>query len=310
MHYISQKFIFSQNQSRGCVAALGCFDGVHKGHLSLLKRARETADRLGLRAEVLSFEQPPAFYFSAERRQLLTKCEDRAELFREAGIDSVNFLRFEDVKDMSAGDFVNRILKDEIGAEGIVCGFNFTYGKNRTGSPESLSASFPGRVEVCPAVIVEGEPVSSSRIRRLISEGDVEEASKLLSRPYSLTSVSSRGRHDGTALGFPTANLFPDLNLALPAPGVYVSTVDVEGLGTFPAVSDAGFAPSLDNSGRYRVEAHILDFCRELYGRKIRVNFLTRLRPEIHFDSKEELQAAIASDVAAAKLYFSQNKIN
>lgn len=304
MPAIAERFYYTANNPCLRVAALGCFDGVHIGHATLLKETERLARLYGLSAVAVSFEYPPAMIQNPGTAKIITDVRERSDIFEKMGLDASFFLRFEDVRDMSADDFIEKLLVKELGVRAVVCGTNFSFGKDRLGTPDTLVSYFGDRAKIMPTVMRGGLPVSSSRIRQLISDGKIDEADSMLSFPLSYTGEAFRGRGDGSRIGFPTANVLPPENKILPPPGVYVSTVEVPGEGVFPAVSDAGYAPTLDSSGIFRIEAHILDYASPLHGKKLRVTLLSRIRGEKRFDSAAELASAIENDVNTARAYF------
>ena len=287
-------------------AVLGCFDGVHIGHRSLLREAVRRCALWGTRPLIVSFEEPPAFSFG-NGGKLLTDTEERRALFAACGIADAVFLRFSEVRNLSAEIFLREILRGRYAVDSAVCGYNFTFGKDRSGTPETLRRFFGDRVCVCPPVAYEGTAVSSSRIRAALSEGNLRDANAMLGRPFSLSGIPEKGRGDGTALGTPTANIFPADGRAVPAAGVYVTEVLRHRDGTvFRAVTDAGLAPTMDTTGRYRLESHLFGFSGSLYGEPLTVRFLSRIRDEQRFSSPSALQSAIAADIAAATAFFAK----
>jgi len=289
----------------GSTVILGCFDGVHIGHRALFCAASELSSRLGTKIIVVSFEEPPAFSLSADGGKLLTDTVERSKIFSALGADDVVYLRFSEVRDMSAEDFISSVLVERLGARAVVCGYNFTFGKNKSGNADTLRSAFGNNISVCEPVMFEGEPVSSSRIRNEICLGNVDKAEKMLGRPYSLSGITFHGRGDGTKLGFATANIFPNEKKALPAPGVYAVRVEISDDGrTFDAVADAGYAPTLDSTGKYRIEAHLFDFSESLYDKHLKISFFEKIRSEKKFSSSGELAAQIALDTERAKAFF------
>lgn len=278
------------------ILALGSFDGFHMGHRAIACRTAELAAQTGAVPCALSFSVPPAVYLGGAAPKLLTAPEEKSRLFKETGIQSTLFIDFPDIRDLNAEEFITRVLIGECHAEGTVCGFNYSFGKGRTGTPEMLALRFGSAASVLPPVIADGEPVSSSRIRRLIADGDVESAARLLCRFYTLTYPVIHGRGDGSRLGFPTINQLPEHDRALPAAGVYVSMTTLGDGRRLPSVTDVGTAPTLDTSGIIRIETHLLAAVPRLYGDTVSVSFIRRIRPEICFGNADELRQRIAAD--------------
>ena len=297
-----------RSSARGAVVALGSFDGVHEGHRAVLARAAEEARASGLAAVAFTFSVPPSLGPRADG-VLLSTPEEKLALLRDAGIDAAALADFGKLSCMTAEEFVRVILLEELRALKTVCGYDFSFGAGRSGTPETLRDYFGEDAIILPCVSAAGIPVSSSKIRSLLSEGKVAAAAELLGRPYSVSGKIFRGRGDGTRIGFPTVNLAPDKSKVRLRPGVYVSEISAGGIW-LPAVTDAGYAPSLDNSGVYRYETHILEGGAEFRAEETAIRFLEFIRPETKFGSEKELRAAIAADVAKAKLFFGTHLLN
>jgi riboflavin kinase/FMN adenylyltransferase len=187
-------------------------------------------------------------------------------------------------------------------AKRLICGYNFTFGRNGSGNADTLRTLFPGKVCVIPCVSVDGEPVSSTAVRRLISSGNLLRASVFLGRFYSISGTVIRGRGDGSRLGFPTANIIPPSVKLLPPPGVYVTTAELDGK-EYRAVTDAGYAPTVDSSDTYRLETHVPGLSGDLYGKPLTVRFIDKIRDEKKYESESELVEAIRSDIGFAESY-------
>lgn len=291
----------------GKVIALGCFDGFHLGHREVIISAVELAKSIGAEPAVFCFDIPPACYSTFSTVKILDG-GDRLQLFADAGIKSVYIADFLQIKDMDAGQFIDSLLIGECSARGVVCGFNFKFGRGRSGTPELLKQYFGNNAITLDPVYYGDSPISSSRIRAALADGDVELSAKLLGRHYSLNAPVISGRQDGRKLGFPTLNQIPDHSRAIPASGVYVTLTTMPNREVFPSITDVGLAPTLDKSGIIRFETHILDKYIDYTPNEIKVEFLTRIREERHFGSFDELKAQIRSDSDFARQYFS--KIN
>jgi riboflavin kinase/FMN adenylyltransferase len=261
--------------------AIGTFDGVHRGHLGVI----ETACASGLRPAVVTFDPHPRTVLGRDV-ELLATLERRLELFQAAGVDDVLVLHFdEQLAALPAAEFAERMLRG-IGAEVIAAGETFRFGHRREGDLELLRGL---GFDVRRAPLVEG--VSSSRIRELVHTGETQRAASLLGRPPEVEGTVVRGEGRGRELGFPTANLDVPRELLVPPDGVYTGWT----LGRRSAVS-IGTNPHFDGSER-SVEAHLLDFDGDLYGRRLVVEVWDRLREQRRFESLEELVGAISADV-------------
>jgi riboflavin kinase/FMN adenylyltransferase len=289
---------------RGVVVALGNFDGVHLGHQAVLRRAVEEGKRRGARVVATTFDpHPRAVLEPRVQPKLLTTLELRREALLRYGADEVRVIRFdEELSRKSPEEFVRDVLVAEIGAEAVVVGENFRFGYRAAGGVEDLGrlmSSFGGEAY---AVAVRGEAgkgdISSTRIRELIARGEVGEAAALLGRPYVLRGEVIVGDRRGRSIGFPTANVFPHAAVVVPARGVYAGFLCV-GKAVHPACTNVGVAPTF-RRGESRVEAHVIGFRGDLYGRVVDVSFVQRVRHERRFSGVEELKEQIAQDVEEA----------
>ncbi len=265
--------------------AIGTFDGVHRGHRAVVDAARGS----GLRSTVVTFEPHPRLVLGYEV-QLLATWERRVELLAELGPDEVLAVEFTpEVSRLPPEEFVARVL-EPIGTRLVFAGEDFRFGSGRRGDLDLLRRL---GFDVRPVPLVAG--VSSSRIRELARAGDVTEAARLLGRPFELSGTVVTGDQRGGTLGFPTANLAPDPHLLVPAYGIYAGAA----LGTRAALS-IGVNPHYGGSER-RVEAFLLDWEGDLYGRRLRLELWERLRDERAFANEDELVVQMARDVEAAR---------
>lgn len=288
----------------GRVLALGSFDGFHLGHRAVIDAAVSLAREINAEPSVFCFDVPPAFFAPGSDLKILGDPDERKKLFADRGITSLFVADFSELRGLDARDFITEVLMGECNAVGVVSGFNFAFGKNRAGTPALLRDYFKDRIITLDPIFHGELPVSSSRIRAALKEGDIRTVSSMLGRPYSIECAVSEGRHDGRKLGFPTLNQHPDAHRAIPEFGVYVTRTYLDNGQAFPSVTDVGLAPTLDNSGKVRLETHILDTVIEGTPKKIRVEFLERIRGEFIFDSTDALTAQIASDSEFARSYF------
>ncbi len=288
----------------GRILALGSFDGFHLGHRAVIDAAVALADETGAEPAVFCFDIPPACFAPGSDIKVLGDPEERKTLFAARGISSLFVAGFSELRGLDARDFITEILMKECGAVGVVCGFNFAFGKNRAGTPLLLRDYFKDRVITLDPIFHGDQPVSSSRIRAAIKDGDMPLASTMLGRNYAIECDISEGRHDGRKLGFPTLNQFPDAQRAIPAFGVYITKTTLDDGRVFPSVSDIGLAPTLDTTGRVRIETHLLDTVLEETPKRIRVEFIEHTRGEMIFDSVDALKAQITLDADRARAYF------
>jgi riboflavin kinase/FMN adenylyltransferase len=289
------------------VVAVGNFDGVHLGHAAIVRQLVVIARALGVPAVALTFDPHPASLVRPGQAPApLTTPARRAALLLELGLDAV-LVQPTDAAfvALSADDFFHRILRGQLGAVAFVEGQDFRFGAGRSGDVAHLArlaAAEGASVEVVPAVRVGGETVSSSRLRRLLSAGEVAAAAALATAPYRLTGTVEPGARRGAGLGFPTANLARIATL-VPAAGVYAARARLAGAAAapawFPAAVNVGTSPTFETTTP-TVEAHLVGFTGECYGRVLDVDFLARLRDTRRFASVEELKAQLAADVARA----------
>jgi riboflavin kinase/FMN adenylyltransferase len=282
---------------------IGVFDGVHIGHQQVIGDLVTQAFATGLVPTVLTFDPHPLAVLSPERApSMLTTVSQRIEQFRRLEVDVVGILTFPDIRDLTAEEFANRVLADALGARRVVVGADFRFGRERTGDPDSLASVGALRGFEVSVVDMFGHldgVVSSTRIRRLLEAGQVQEVATLLARWYELRGTVARGEGRGRTIGIPTANLALAPGIAIPANGVYAVWAEVEG-GEWPAVVNIGIRPTFGEGVRI-VEAHLMDFNRDLYGQEIALSFVARLRDEKRFDSVEDLVVQIRSDIASAR---------
>ncbi|HXJ23676.1 MAG TPA: bifunctional riboflavin kinase/FAD synthetase [Polyangia bacterium] len=293
--------------------AIGNFDGVHLGHQALLAEARRRA-RSPESALALTFMPHPARLLApAKAPPLIMPLQRRLTLLAEAGAGTVVIQPFTpEFAAVEADDFVRRVLARELGAADVVVGFDFSFGRGRAGNVqrlESLGAALGMGVAVIPPVSVDGLPCSSTRVRALVTAGDMRRAASLLGRPFELEGVVVRGAARGRSLGFPTANLACETELG-PRLGIYAARVRLvdgpdDATAHLAAVS-VGRNPTFTGpDAPVIVEAHLLDFTGDLYGRRLRLEMIDRLRDEQKFDSVEALVTQIGADVARVRALMS-----
>ncbi len=292
------------------VVTVGTFDGVHRGHQALLARARERARERGIESLALTFRKPPQNYLG-NLKPLLMPPEKKLELLGRF-VERVVALDFPKVQRWSPRAFVEGVLVRDLGAEVVVVGENFRFGRDREGDTttlEELGEEFGFGVEVVPAVVVDGEVVSSTAVRGALRAGEVERATRLLGRPPQLWGRVVPGSGQGRKLGFPTANLSLDPEVLIPAEGIYAAWALFRGEKR-PGALYIGRRPTL---GEYSdpsvsVEVHILglDEGVSLYDLEVEVQLLARLREDRRFPSLEALRAQIARDVEQTREFFAE----
>jgi riboflavin kinase/FMN adenylyltransferase len=285
------------------VIAIGNFDGVHAGHRAVLGRLASLAAERGAATCVYTFDPAPTAVLVPERHQprILT-LPDRVRLLAEAGVDAVVIEPFTRAyASHPARWFAEELLGHRLRAAGVVVGYDFRFGHGREGTVDALRGWLPDTTIVEVAPYAEGgAPVSSSRVRRLVQAGALEEANALLGRPHFLRGTVVAGDQRGRTLGFPTANLENEVEL-LPAHGVYAVRAEIDDNGVLlPGVANIGIRPTFAGSA-LRVEVHLLDFAGDIYGRALRVELIARVRGEQRFDGIDALVAQIATDVRHAR---------
>lgn len=279
---------------RGCVFALGCFDGVHIGHSALIKLAADVAQSIGAVPAVWCIEGGKPF--------TLCTLRDKLRYFAAAGAKYAVFEDFSAVRDMSAEQFVGDYMKNTLAAAGAICGFNFRFAAGRAADADTLmrlctEMGMAGRI--APAVTMpDGEIVSSSRIRAAIEEGNVTLAAAMLGRPYSFEAPVIEGKHLGTRIGIPTINQRIPEGMTIPKKGVYMSFCTV-GDKRLRAITNIGVRPTVEIADDILAESNILDEAEDLYGLTVRLELLCWRREEKKFSSVEELRDTISRDIQA-----------
>ena len=290
------------------VLTVGTFDGVHLGHQAIIRYLNERAAKVGGCSVVVSFDPHPREVVLGKHVPLLTTLEERGDLLEAFGIDRFVVLPFtRDLSNLSPRDYVEQVLIETIGLREIVIGYDHRFGRDRAGDRstlEALGAEHGFSVDVIPEQLVHEVTVSSSEIRRLLSdEGDMGQATKLLGRPYALTGTVIRGDQRGRTIGYPTANLrvHGDRKL-VPKPGVYAVRVEY-GDETFGGMMNIGRRPTFETDGAVTVEAHLFDFAREIYGRELEVAFVERIRDERKFSGPDALVEQLQIDESRSRRF-------
>lgn len=296
-------------QHRGCVATIGNFDGVHLGHQAVLGQLAEAGSRLGLPTVVITFEPQPQEYFgAAAQAPRLTRLREKLQALRRYSVERVVCLPFnESLAAMAAQQFIKRLLVDGLDVRYLVVGDDFRFGHRREGDFAMLKAA--GEQHGFPVVsmhsfCVDGERVSSTRVREALARGDMAAAEKLLGRSYRMSGRVARGDQLGRKLGFPTANIHLHRK-ATPVRGVFA--VEMFGIEGEPVtgVANIGTRPTVSGI-RTLLEVHLFDFEEQIYGKYVEVIFHRKLRDEVRFASLDALKQQIGLDSAAARDYFTR----
>jgi riboflavin kinase/FMN adenylyltransferase len=289
------------------VLTIGSYDGVHKGHLQIISELKKISYSLNLKSALVYFPIPPKFVIANKiENSLITTSLERKEIIKETGIDEVYELNFtRDIYLMSASDFFNNFIINKYKAKALVVGRDFAVGYNRAGDTDFLKKMCEKNgilFKVIDYFKVNGHKVSSSLIRNMLSTGKVSDASDLLSRYYFVNGIVVKGAGMGRKLGYPTANLDVDKYKILPR-GVYTSRVLIDGI-YYNAVSFIGHRYTLGTLGlKLIMETHILDFDMDIYGKNLKVFFISKIRDEIKFKNQSELVEKIRDDILKAKFF-------
>ncbi|NCB29269.1 MAG: riboflavin biosynthesis protein RibF [Clostridia bacterium] len=289
--------------------ALGYFDGVHRGHQALMDRAVQRAHETGARSAVFTFDVHPDSVLLGHQVPLITaNTYRREEIKLLGGVDEVIFGHFDDaMRTMDWRAFISELLVKQFGAVWLISGRNNRFGYKGLGTPEGMAeecAKLGIGYDCIDDVKLDGITVSSTYIRQLISQGDMEGAARFLGHPYTVTGVVEHGRRVGSrVLGVPTVNLHLPTEMALPPFGVYATRVLIDGVSHF-AATNIGVKPTFVDGGAPTIEPHLLDFSGDLYGKLIHVELHKFLRPEQAFASVDELKEAIEKNVRETRAFF------
>lgn len=314
-NYTFHAFKHDINAEQGYCAAIGFFDGVHRGHCYLIDQVKAEAARRGLLPIVISFEEHPRLALTGVRYwpELLTTNEQKLQLLAHTGLVGCAMLHFgHDMSMLTSREFMELILKKELNVRCLLIGYDHHFGSD-------LSAGFKDYVRYGHELGIEvlrerpfvgdGElQISSSATRRFLTGGNVEMARACLGRPYAIEGTIVEGHHAGTLMGFPTANLKPDCNEQLiPGRGVYAVRAEIDGFN-YMGMLNIGWRPTLNNGDEQTIETHLLDYDGgELYGKHMKLSFYRRIRDEHRFANIEELQKQLAIDADQVKDYFKGN---
>jgi riboflavin kinase / FMN adenylyltransferase len=291
------------------VLALGNFDGLHRGHRKILDRMRRVAEERGATSVIMTFDpHPPRVVRPDKAPPLLMTKAQKLEAIADAGVQGAAIVRFTpELSHWEPETFVRTVLVDWLRVAEVWVGANFLFGHDRSGNFSMLrvlGARYGFKAEKIDPVRYKDFVVSSTRIRRLVGEGRVDEAGALLGHQYFLDGTVMRGDQRGRTIGFPTANLCTE-NELLPPHGVYATTARIADI-VHPSITNVGTRPTVDASGRTVVETHIFNLDRDLYGQPIRIGFVQRLRDERTFESLDLLRAQIEADCQRARMLFNR----
>ena len=287
-----------QMKNKPCAIALGFFDGVHIAHQKIIKSVVNYAKENKLRPIVLSFDLSPLEILSPEKVSYITTKREKEKLINALGAEAEFIPVSRDFLDMSAEDFIAEILVKKYNVKYAACGYNYRFGKGGKGNTDMLQEygnrlGFTAKVLECE--FYNGESVSSSRIRELISKGDISLANKLLGRNFFVEGTICEGKHLGRTIGFPTANMFFEDAVVIPKKGVYKTLVTVNNRA-YKAITNTGINPTVGGE-KLRTETYIPHFDENIYNQKMKIEFIDFIREERKFESIEKLQKQIAEDI-------------
>jgi riboflavin kinase / FMN adenylyltransferase len=293
----------------GRVVAIGVFDGVHRGHQEILRRAVEAARATRASAAAVTFyPHPDAVLHRRSAPAMLTPLRRKEEILEELGLDELVVVPFDrDFALLTPGSFCSAVLSDHLGARAVFVGENFRFGRGGVGTPDDLrqyGGSHGFEVVAVSLAKEGGEVISSTRIRECLRAGDVAEAARLLGRPHRVQGTVISGVGRGRGLDAPTANLDPTPEMALPRLGIYITASTVDLAESYCSVTSVGTNPTFESDGKVRVETLLLDYSGTLYGADLAVDFLERIRGQKAFPDAATLALQIRQDVESARAYF------
>lgn len=290
---------------RPSAVAIGKFDGLHRGHQSLLRRVLEQKEK-GLEAVVFTFDPSPATFFSGADLPGLTTKSEKRRLFKELGIDVlIEFPLNEETASMEPERFIKEVLAEEMKTAYIAAGKDLSFGKAGKGDAALLgkmAKKYGYQTEIIEKVCEEGVVISSSYVREVIGRGEMEKAERLIGEAYSVSGIVTHGKKLGRKLGMPTVNLLPEKEKLLPPYGVYFSEVSV-GERIYKGITNIGCKPTVNEVSQAGVETYLYDFAQDIYGKEITVRLFSFHRPERKFESLEALKTQMAADIAQGRYY-------
>lgn len=293
---------------KSAVVTVGSFDGLHKGHIKIFEKVLELAKKKNGTSFVITFEPHPRSVISKDfDLKILTSLEEKKEVLEKIGIENLMVINFtKEFSQLTSDEFIKQFIIEKIGSSQMVIGHDHKFGKDRLGDEKKLrevGKIYNFDVTAVPPEMLDGEIISSTKIRNALFAGDIEKAGSLLGRNYTLSGIIVKGMQRGRLLGFPTANIQPDdEKKALPMNGVYIVKCLLEDETHF-GIMNIGFRPTFENKHELVLEVHILNFDRDIYGKYFKVEFLKRLRNEKKFESKEDLIHQIEADKKEAQKF-------
>ena len=300
-----------QSYNQRSVVTIGSFDGVHLGHQAILQQVKATAAMLGLPSVVMTFEPQPQEYFSGEKAPArLMRLREKIDALLEFGIDRVVCLQFNRVlRNLTASEFIHQVLVDGLSIKHLIVGDDFRFGCDRSGDFRML-AEFGKNcdfdVQDTKTLEIDNERISSTRVREFLQQADFGRASQLLGRPFSIKGRVVYGQQVGRNLGFPTANV--QLNrYSAPLTGVYAVLVDIDGM-SYQGAANVGIRPTVGDLVKPILEVHLFDFSDDLYGQRIEVEFMHKIRDEAKFTTLDKLVETIRQDVKQIRAWFAGAK--
>ncbi len=282
--------------------ALGTFDGLHLGHQSVLAKLKRQAAAQGLCTLVFTFANLPSSYFGGEKGMLFLP-EEKQAAFEKLGMDLLYMPRFDGAIAGMEREAFAKLLFEQLRAKAVVVGFNFRFGKNAEGTPQYLkkaAEAYGAKVYEQEPYLLEGEPVSSTRIRAALRQGEIAKAQSLLGKPYEIAGIVAHGKQLGRKLGFPTLNFYPSEHKLMPKHGVYAAEAEVEGR-RYAAVTNIGIRPTVKDGDALSVESNLIGFSEDAYGKKVSLRLVEFLRGEQKFDGLDALKSQIAHDKQQAE---------
>lgn len=291
------------NINKGLSLAFGFFDGVHLGHQAVINSAVSYGGKCNAKSAVITFQDHPCCFFYNIQPKYIIKKHDKIKFFEKLGVDYVYFLKFDEyLAMMDASEYLRDVIVKHFAPIAISTGFNHYFGAKKSGDVNflcSMQKEFCYEYFEVEPVLYQGEPISSTAIRNNLELGNIELVNAMLGYDYFLEEIVVEGEHLGRELGFKTVNLFYPDNLIEIGRGIYKVKVEYNG-ETFNGVANYGLRPTVSNNGKAILETHILNFDKEIYGEKIKVTFLKKIREEKKFDSLDELKRQIELDIEAA----------
>lgn len=284
------------------VIALGNFDGVHRGHIELIKKAIENAKKLNIKSSLLLFNEHTDNLVKVGKKDIITTNKTKFEILENLGVDIIYLINFtKEFMSYSPIKFLDDFLAKNLKIKGVVVGYDYTYGYKKSGDVKFLkeNKNLFESVEIIEQISYKGEKISSSLIRSLIEDGNIKDANFLLSRPYKLIGKIIHAKGLGKKMGYPTANLRLIDNFVIPKFGVYDTDIIIKGK-KYKASTNIGTNPTVEHDG-IKIEAHILDFYEDIYGEIVELELLDFVRPELKFNSVEKLFEQIAKDVLVTR---------